>query len=483
MPDIDKDETLSEHEESLNDVDTITDVNPPTEIDNNTEESEPHPPDDNTTKEPPITDGDENVDTSTEEPPVTDGGEDDNTGPDQGEDTDDSSSGGVEDPENPTDPDDTKEPDSSGEDNKDPEQPEQSTDPETPPEDDDKIVVLPPVDISGVSQELRDLPVAESINPEDYVIINKDKGILQVRFGDLLRATMQALEYENIQFPDANKLTELIDRIIRKQDSIKAVDVIWDGDSHKEYGSVRGAIMYVMDTIDRLGGNISGDNITINPDADTPQNVIEDLNGRNKLSDILNYIYANYRREDTMVPGSMVKINTSGWKNTDLKVPSKNLSADEALNKLYTYVTTGIDKSVKAYFQNLTMIDVPMNDDEFEIGHYFVNVPEPTRLDLTASLEIFCRVPGTIIIDVYYDDTKVFSLKDAFTTGYHTTNYIKTMLIDTVDPENIGHKITFNAKYYTDTIVSDVLIPASIDEAGFLSILEGQRISIREGEE
>lgn len=356
--------------------------------------------------------------------------------------------------------------------------------PENPSENGDQIVVLPPVDTSKLAGELRDLPVAEVIDTEDYVIINKNKDILQVRFGDLLAATMQALQYEHSEFPDANKLTELISSMIRKQNNIKSADIRWDGDNHKEYGTVRGILMYIMDSIDRLGGNISGTSITINPDGDTPQNVIEDLNGINKLSGVLNYIYTNYRREDTAVPGNMVTIDTSRWKNKDLKVTSDTLSANEASRKLYDYVTTELDKSAKVYYQNQAILDLPIDEGiDFELGHYFINVPDPTRLDLTVSLEIFCRIPGTIIIDVYYDSTKVFSLKDAFATGYHTANYIKTMVIDAVDSDNIGHKISFRSRYYIDTTVTNVLVPASIDIGGMLSIIEGQRISLREGEE
>lgn len=340
-----------------------------------------------------------------------------------------------------------------------------------------------------LANELED---AGNVSPEDYFFTIQAKELVQIRFGQMLRAIEMYCPMEMDRYPGASTLRNLLKAVIGDLHSLKSSDIGYDGELHREYGTVKGILTYILDTIANISASgVKGEGITIDPTGDTPQFVIDELAGANRLVDVINYIYNNYRYGGVPVPGLEVAIDGGSFKALDFdltKALDQNgrISAQNLLNRIYKYITQTLDhtKTVKA--TNTISYILPITEEPIIPVKLNVLAQVATEIEYDIQIQIYCSVPGTlrvIVIEKRESADIHVEFKDAITTGYHVLHYtgFRSVVVAQGDPKKLP--LMLELKYYIDTEVEGVSEPARIEVENICFRAKGEHIDTYEEEE
>lgn len=357
----------------------------------------------------------------------------------------------------------------------------------------EQIPYVPLPNIKDVlANELED---ASIVSPEDYFFTIQAKELVQVRFGQMLKAIEMYCPMEMDRYPGASTLKNLLKDVIDDLHSLKSSDIGYDGELHREYGTVKSVLTYILDTIANISASgVKGEGITLDPTGDTPQFVIDELAGANRLIDVINYIYNNYRYGGTPVPGIEVSIDGGTYKALDLdlsKILDQNgkISAQNLFNRIYKYATETLDhtKTIKVF--NTSPHIMPATEECIKPVNIFILAPVTTEIEYDIQIKILCNMPGTLHVSIAEKDNPGVihdEFYDALTTGWHVLHYtgFHTVEVDKDTMASGGKKlpICLELTYFIDTEVEGESEPAVINTESICFRAKGQHLATYEEE-
>lgn len=340
-----------------------------------------------------------------------------------------------------------------------------------------------------LANELED---AGAVSPEDYFFTIQSKELVQIRFGQMLRAIEMYCPMEMDKYPGASTLRNLLIAVINDLHSLKSSDIGYDGELHREFGTVKGILTYILDTVANISASgVKGEGITINPTGDTPQFVIDDLAGANRLVDVINYIYNNYRYGGVPVPGVEVSIDGDQYKALDFDLTkvldqNKRISAQNLLNRIYKYITQTLDHTKVIRATNTIPYVFSITEEPIRPVNLNVLVQADTEIEYDIQIQIFCGVPGTLV-SIILEKGEMKNIQavfnDALTTGSHVLRYTGFHSVTVSQGGTKKLPLTLELKYYIDTEVEDVSEPAHFEAEDIYFRAKGQHLSTYEEEE